>query len=702
MENLTNIKRIGTVKHLGSEWSLIEKEIILDTLPQSAVIRIDSVGVCGIFINGTFLEATTGRYANRVCSFEFASLLNKGKNTISLKLGNHFYQAVFNDIFNRTNTMFSSVAAEIIIDDLTFTTDENWICSDTLHHFSDVTSAEYERFWLSSALWKEEEVSVNDAIFSVVGNNYNPNKKTNGIIEIDNLTKDNVYDLNKLYVGYLLVDYEAEKDSEITFTFDYTENVSDVLNNAPIIMRLQITENVEKGKNTHIVLRRRAFRYLKVTHDNNVKINGIKLILSQKPNNSLGYFESEDDILNKAWEVGKYTLLVNMHQEYESCPRNEMKFFSGDAIIEALVDYCTFFDGSLVDASMALTEIDTNVGLRHNRVDRNVNLWDYPAWRILIAYNHYLYFNDTDFVKRYFDELTINLQWLIDKMNSRYLIYQFPVFTAPMYQGNGPLEYNSSTDRWGEKPLLNALLYKCLLAMAEFADILGDSNKDSWLNLAEKVKDAINKHLWNEEKEAYLDTFNTSYIPEDGNALAVLFGIADNERTNKILETLKKETWTPYGASMINSDTMKIRDQYRTISPVMNMYEAEARFLNNDEENALELIKRCWGGMLKKGAGTFWEFIPNSETEKWPIPAHGWASGCTYLLSSYVLGIRPLKVGFDEILFAPSETLDNFKGVVPTLKGLIAIKKENGKYTLAIPKNVKLITEIKDIEIIEY
>ncbi len=703
MDNLTSIKRIGNIKHSGSEWSIISKKIVLENTPEKAIIRIDSVGVCGIFVNGKFLEATTGRYVNRICAFEFTSLLNKGENLIELKLGNHFYQPVFNNVFASSGKMFSSVAAEIIIDGKTTVTDMSWQCEDELHFFSEVTKAEYERFWITSALWNEQkDIEVNDAVKALIGSDYNPNEKTNGIIEIKDLIYDNIYELGRLYVGYLLVDYEAETDSKITFTFDYTESVNDLINEMPIIKRLKIVEDVKKGNHSHIVLRRRAFRFLKVTCDENVKIKSIKLILSMKPNNSLGHFESEDEILNRAWQVGKYTLLVNMHQEYESCPRNEMKFFSGDAIIEALVDYYTFNDGSLVDSSMSLTEIASNLGLRHDTVERNVGLWDYPAWRILIAYNHYLYFNDTDFVKKYFDELTTCLNWLIEKMNSRYLIYQFPVFSAPMYQDCSPVEYNSSPDRLGEKPLLNALLYKCLLVMAEFSDILSDSQGEKWRNLAQNVKDAINEHLWSEDKKAYLDGYDTTYIPEDGNAVAVLFGISDEKRTKEILETLKKETWTPYGASMINSDSLKIRDEYRTISPVMNMYEAEARFLNEDEENALDLIKRCWGGMLKKGAETFWEFISNDETKRWHIPAHGWASGCCYLFGAYVLGIRPNKSGYEEVLFSPAETLENYKGVVPTKKGLIAVKKENGKYTIAIPKSVKLITEVKNVEIIEY
>ncbi len=293
------------------------------------------------------------------------------------------------------------------------------------------------------------------------------------------------------------------------------------------------------------------------------------------------------------------------------------------------------------------------------------------------------------------------MDWLLDRMNSRYLIYQYPVFSAPMYASLSATEYNSSTDRLGEKPLLNALLYKSLLCMSEFAETVNDENASVWRELAQSVKNAINTYLWCEEKGAYMDTFNMEYIPEDGNALCVLFGISDKDRSQKVLETIQRENWTPYGASMINSEQMKIRDRLKTISPVMNMYEAEARFLQNDEESALELIRLCWGGMIKKGAGTFWEFVPNHPTERWDIPSHGWASGCTYLLSAYVLGIRPEKAGYEEVLFAPCEILDNYYGVIPTVKGEIAVKKHE-KYTLVIPKGVKVKTDIQDVKIIEY
>ena len=391
---------------------------------------------------------------------------------------------------------------------------------------------------------------------------------------------------------------------------------------------------------------------------------------------------------------------VNKHQEYESCPRNEMKYFAGDAVIEALVDYYAFGDGSLVDASLSLTEIDTNAGIRHDRYSRQASLWDYPAWRILTAYNHYRFTGDVRFVEKYFDELAVNMEWMIDKVNSKGLIYQFPCFSAPMYAGSSPLEYNSSTDRLGEKPLLNALLYQSLVCMSEFAGLLSDDRAEAWAGLAEQVKEAVNTCLWDEEKGAFLDRFNTDYIPQDGNVAVLLFGMTDHARALRALETVRKENWTPYGSAMISSDRLRIREQIKTISPVMNMYEAEARFLYGDESGAMELIRTCWGGMLQKGAETFWEFIP-SENARWPIPSHGWAAGCTYLLSAYVLGIRPLKPGCSEVLFQPCGDLERYCGVVPTPMGLIAVKKEKDTYFLAIPKNVVLSSKLKPHEHIE-
>jgi glycogen debranching enzyme len=247
--------------------------------------------------------------------------------------------------------------------------------------------------------------------------------------------------------------------------------------------------------------------------------------------------------------------------------------------------------------------------------------------------------------------------------------------------------------------------------MATLADVVGDERAKVWRDLAQKVKKAINDNLWSEEKQAYLDVYNPSYIPQDGNALCLLFGVADGERAKAVMNTLKEKLWTPYGSAVISEYDAYEYGGNDVVSPTMNSHEAEARFLHGDADGALELMRRCWGSMMRKGAKTFWEYANANEESKpkWFSICHAWSAGCTYLLSAYVLGIRPLTPGYDTLLFAPCDKFDSFEGVVPTVRGLVAVKCESEgdkkKYTLAIPKGTDLetnLTENASLEIIEY
>jgi hypothetical protein len=72
-----------------------------------------------------------------------------------------------------------------------------------------------------------------------------------------------------------------------------------------------------------------------------------------------------------------------------------------------------------------------------------------------------------------------------------------------------------------------------------------------------------------------------------------------------------------------------------------------------------------------------------------------------------VLGIRPGKPGYETLVFCPYEGFESFKGVVPTAKGLVAVKCETvsgkRKYVLCLPRDLELETVTKTtLEIIRY
>ena len=727
----TDIHWIGCINACENAEYVLTKTVTLEALPHVAVLRVDSQGICAIYINGEFVDASSGRYANRITCVEVTSRLKAGENEIRLIVGGFFYEEKERENYARRGLHFSAAALELQLEFAdgkrqTVVTDESWSCvSDEGEHtatcFSLVTRAEYTRFWQSAALWREQKpLAVPRAIAGAVGEEYVAYAEQmppvyaypTAVLAQDDHSV--TYDLGRLYVGYPTLSYEAETDGTVTLCFDYAETTEDFDGTSEyhaMSEALNITKHIAKGQHTLLIHNRRASRFVKVIFDGKVKNVAFSYRLLMMPYEKLGWFSSSDALLNKMWEVGKYTLHVNKQREYESCPRNEMKYFSGDGIIAALIDYYTFGDAPLVDASLSLTEMACNSGLCHDVYERNLALWDYPAWRIITAYNHYRYTGDTAFVKRYYDELKQNIAWMIHKMNGRYLMYQYPVYLPPFNKESEAVEWTCSADRLGEKPSLNALFYQSLRCLAELGQVTNDADADDYAQLADKVKEAVNRYLWDEERKAYVETFDRSYIPQDGNALAVLFGLAEGERAEAVLQTLKDTCWTPYGSTILSKQTghpMHTRGGAAAISPLSCTYEAEGRFLVGDDEGALELIKRVWGSMLGMGAETFWEFCHN-DCKRWPIPSHAWSAGCTYLLSAYVLGIRPLSVGYDTVLFAPHGQLDRVKGVVPTAKGLIAVSGNvvdgNCHYTLTVPDGLNVVTQLPKgvtVEIVTY
>lgn len=741
--SLTKIDRIGLIKKCGSEWSAYTKKFTLEAMPDFAAVRFLSQGVCGAYVNGDFVGASTGRYANRIAYFEFTSRLKAGENEIRLVLGGHYYQTFNEEMRTRRGAYFSEVSAEVELDFggevKSIVTDGTWICESdgkqiTPEVFSQVTRNEYDRFWLSAALSPEKKTpAIPEAVLKVAGgygqyvSRPAEEHAIPTLISCTNMEKDGedmvsveanselLCEFDRIRCGYFCLECVAESDGAVEIRVDYTGYLRDFeYDKTPpnsTSKRLVLKAELKKGENKLFFIRRRAARYVQVLFNTKVRLARLALLLDLMNHEEQGYFSCSEEAYNKMWEVGKYTLHINKHQDYESCPRNEMQYFSGDGIIDALIDAYAFGDGRLTVSSLSYTELRGSIGLVTDKYFRNFGLWEYPAWRIIHAYVHYLYFNDTHLVRQHFDELATNVDWMMGKMNSNYLMYQYPIYSGGYCNANTSVDYTQSFDRLGEKPHVNALFYKSLLCMAEFADVVGDGRADEWRTLAERVKNAINTRLWSDEKQAYLDTYKPTYIPQDGNALCLLFGVAEGERAEAVMKTLREKLWTPYGATVGSEHDPHMFGGNDTVSPLMNTYEAAGRFLAGDGDGAMELAKRCWGSMLDRGATSFWEYANANEKERpWYFTiCHAWSAGVTYLLGAFVLGIRPEGAGYETVRFEPYGGLERFEGVVPTAKGLVAVKCESveggKKYTLAIPRATKIKTVLPKgatVDIIEY
>ena len=168
---------------------------------------------------------------------------------------------------------------------------------------------------------------------------------------------------------------------------------------------------------------------------------------------------------------------------------------------------------------------------------------------------------------------------------------------------------------------------------------------------------------------------------------AILAGLATPEQYAPIWDSVLKNVRQDYPEAQV-------------VSPYYNYYVVTAMAETGHRLEALQWLRKYWGGMLDEGATSFWE----AYDLRWPKKnyhvslqadgtsgffvslAHGWSSGPTAWLMEQVLGIRSTDAGFSRVTLRPDLIdLTWAKGSEPTPSGPIVIDlKNDGTLHLAV------------------
>ncbi len=87
-------------------------------------------------------------------------------------------------------------------------------------------------------------------------------------------------------------------------------------------------------------------------------------------------------------------------------------------------------------------------------------------------------------------------------------------------------------------------------------------------------------------------------------------------------------------------------------------------------------IAEDWGYMLYNRATSFWETIAGSrDFDNSGSTCHGWSAVPSYFYQAYILGVKPLKPGFELFQVKPLlPGIDRASGTVPTPHGNISVR----------------------------
>lgn len=390
-----------------------------------------------------------------------------------------------------------------------------------------------------------------------------------------------------------------------------------------------------------------GFRFAKVEAlDGDIRIKSINAIPEIRDIPYIGSFECSDERLNEIWRVGAYTVQLNMHDYIWDGIKRDRLVWVGDMHPEVSVIRTVFGNDESVRKSLDFIRDETGEDEWMNGMPT------YSMWWIIIHYEWFMHWGDAEYLKEQLDYMKVVVNKAVAWIDSGYNCDDFKVF----------VDWSSRFSE-GEMDGIKAVF--CM-----------------GLDCAAKVFDAMQENEYSEKCRAYVKRMQSEEITINGNkrmsALTVLSG-RDSHLAQSVISDNSAEG----------------------MSCFMGYYIIKAKAMLGQTKDAVDVIRKYWGGMLDMGATTFWEdfdirWMENSARIDERTPegmqdihgdfgrycyegyrqslCHGWASGPTPFLMEQVGGIEILEPGCKKIRINPAPAgLKWFKIKYPTPYGILSV-----------------------------
>jgi len=467
----------------------------------------------------------------------------------------------------------------------------------------------------------------------------------------------------------------------------------------------------------------RAFRFARVY----VERGSAKIVhASVHPVNGAagpqGWFLSSDETLNRIWYSSAYTA------QLMQLPNDPAVLASGCAIpggpsLQVIVDgakrdRCPWLGDQAVSqlslllsaGTAAATPVENTLSLfaSAQRADGYIPaspmstsvLFDYPAYWVIAVDNLLLYRGDPAEVRPYWPALVKVLDtWYPSHANDDGLL-------ADPYP---PGDYAYVGRAGSLVAYYNALYGLALEAGAQVAEALGQqSAAAAWSARAASLARPFTATFWDAAAGAFEDSPSGPTVhPQDGNAFAILAGLASPAQAVSAVARLDATTRLPWGNAVADADVWRggIATPSQTVYPFVSYFDVGARFATGDDASALDELRRTWAWMQSPAhatTGTDWEAIGaggsiDGYQRAASSLASGWSTGALPLLTSDVLGVRPTSPGFSTFdAVAHPAGLAWAQGRVPTPAGAITFgfKRVRGGYVLRLQAPPSLLARV--------
>ena len=404
-----------------------------------------------------------------------------------------------------------------------------------------------------------------------------------------------------------------------------------------------------------------GFRYVQIKFVSGPPVLNFKRLAVDEiyyPMGFRGFFNSSDALVNSIWATGARTAQLTMQEGiWDGIKRDRLKW-SGDLFVSGRVIQSLFGEPVIIPQTLKFL---TEKGLGP-RGDIN-NIPGYSAFWVMTLADYFRHSGDLIFLFDQKTELLAVLKSITSSIDSRGTV-TFDPSVFPFVDWSRDL----FTDTAETRKATQFVFFKAFLEGAWLLDQLGDPrDADEARNWANTLRSASESLL--------LESSNTYGPRWQTNSMAIFSGVTNSVQEEAILQ---------------NVLSVPSQDE---VTPYYNYFVVTAMAQAGRRQQALDWIRKYWGGMLAEGATTFWEaydlnwpkenfhsFLKADRTQGFYVSlCHGWSSGAAAWLVEQVLGIQPTAAGFGEVAIRPDlADLKWVEGSEPTPTGNISVEYHAG------------------------
>jgi len=410
----------------------------------------------------------------------------------------------------------------------------------------------------------------------------------------------------------------------------------------------------------------RTWRYAELdvqTGQAPLTLEGLHVFETGYPFRKIGHFHSSDPVLDRIFEVGWRTALVDAHETYMDSSYWEQLQYTGDTRLQMLISYAVGGDPRLAEQAIdAFAESESDGGLQQGAYpsrSTNVIATFSLAW-VGMLHDWYWQQPDAGVIRRHIPRMRTVLDWFVPWLRPDGLLGKNPQWNfIDWVNSANDRELFPSYGKDGGSCLTTVLWLGALRQGAELETAYGSkalAAADS--ARADGARAAIRAHCWDAGKGLYADNADFSRFSQHMNLLAVLYDVATPDEAPAILNRI-----TMPGRGIDAPPGMFTTTYY------FAWYLARA-FEHAGLRDRYPALLKTWRDLLALHYTTWPESRGNTRSD-----THAWSAHPTADMLNIIAGIGPDAPGYARLRVAPVPgALTSLDAAAATPKGQVSVR----------------------------